>query len=1266
MPPEVTERPLSGEAGSAALRFCGRAVELKKLIERWLLASDVDKPSAQVVVVKAERGVGKTRLVLEFYRWLSRQVDRKGYWPDALSIVDRNLAVNPEPENCRIRDQKIPYLWWGVRGTDPGRENGVAGDAIATYDRYLAPHLVALLIRENVRRTGKAVAKVWKEAFVGALESELEELLKAAIPYFGLVIRVGKAIHKTQQVVREGIEDGGLDKAVEKPFSRADRVLEDLERTFNPKTSSFAKTPGIIFIDDAQFASTDATLLSFGERLIHMAVTQEWPMMIVATHWWQQFAEDKDATTFAGLIRHARPAAVVGDPRAGLPAGYLEGQNYCEIDLRPVDDLSGALIDRLPGLTEGQRSAILERVGGNPRFLEQIISFLLERKKYFEGHDGNKALTAGGLDEALKKTPNIFEVVLERLNGAPAEVQEAVCLASVQGMQFSNSITDEFAQAAISRSVREPLAMAENPYRWVTGHGPSEARAVGEFAERLFYLVAAEHRESLPSLPDDAALQNALKNVLSARLDDPSLNEKLDVDDRALTYRLSANIFERSTEAADKTRALLAFAHLTQLEESRYSFEGALNAASRFATLFSTAPDSREMIPAWAVRRCVSPLKSAGHLDEATALLDSMLGLQRDRAQRLKTPEARQDFASTLNNAGVLASMREDHGAAAELFRQSLDILRDLAQQLKSAEAQEDLASTLNNAGALAEKRDDHAAAAELFRQSMEIRRELAQRLKTPEALSKLAESLYNAGVMALRREDHAAAAELDRQSLDIRRDLAQRLKTAEALSELAQSLNSAGVLAELREDHAAAAELFRQSLDIRRELAQRLKTPEALSELAESLYTAGMLAAKREDHAAAAELYRESLDIRRDLAQRLKTPEALSRLAQSLKKAGALAEEREDHAAAAELFRQSLDIRRDLGERLKTPEALNELAESLNNAGVLATKREDLAAAAELQRQSLDIRRDLAQRLKTPEALGELAYSLYTTGVLAAKREDHAAAAEFFKESLDIRRDLAQRLKTHDALNELAQSLHTAGVLAEDRGDHAAAAELFRERVDILRDLAQRLKTPEALGELGYSLYTAGLLAAKRKDHAGAAELLRQSLDIRRDLAQRLKTPEAQQDLASTLNEAGVLAEDRGDHAAAAELYRQNLDIRRDLAQRLKTAEALSVLADSLQDAGVLAEKLGDNAAAAGACEEILGIRRGLAERLNTPKALSDYSSSLFSMASVSVLKGDFTTAMTYWSEGQEIAAKLPANLKESLIPAFEQLYQGIERKQA
>lgn len=61
--------------------FCGRTNELSDLISRWKLAGDIKSPAPQLVILKAERGVGKTRLALEFYRWLSENVDTKG--PDS-------------------------------------------------------------------------------------------------------------------------------------------------------------------------------------------------------------------------------------------------------------------------------------------------------------------------------------------------------------------------------------------------------------------------------------------------------------------------------------------------------------------------------------------------------------------------------------------------------------------------------------------------------------------------------------------------------------------------------------------------------------------------------------------------------------------------------------------------------------------------------------------------------------------------------------------------------------------------------------------------------------------------------------------------------------------------------------------------------------------------------------------------------------------------------------------------------------------------------
>jgi len=67
------------------LSFSGRASELETLIARWRMACNIESPIPQVVLLKAERGLGKTRLALEFYRWLNENVDgwlTKRYWPD--------------------------------------------------------------------------------------------------------------------------------------------------------------------------------------------------------------------------------------------------------------------------------------------------------------------------------------------------------------------------------------------------------------------------------------------------------------------------------------------------------------------------------------------------------------------------------------------------------------------------------------------------------------------------------------------------------------------------------------------------------------------------------------------------------------------------------------------------------------------------------------------------------------------------------------------------------------------------------------------------------------------------------------------------------------------------------------------------------------------------------------------------------------------------------------------------------------------------------
>ena len=112
-------------------QFVGREEELARLQDAWrkVAPTDDSPPEPQCVVLLAESGLGKTRLVQEFYRWLSREQDPKsdqhpqGYWPDAIQGDSESLSVNPSLPEDQSGLAPIPWLWWGLRFPDPKQHN---------------------------------------------------------------------------------------------------------------------------------------------------------------------------------------------------------------------------------------------------------------------------------------------------------------------------------------------------------------------------------------------------------------------------------------------------------------------------------------------------------------------------------------------------------------------------------------------------------------------------------------------------------------------------------------------------------------------------------------------------------------------------------------------------------------------------------------------------------------------------------------------------------------------------------------------------------------------------------------------------------------------------------------------------------------------------------------------------------------------------------------------------------------------------------------
>src|SRR6266404_2966020 len=556
----------------STLMFCERVSELETIKARWRLARNLDKPCPQVVVIKAERGLGKTRLALEFYKWLRENEDgwmTKSYWPDAVDIVDRNLEINPDPGKCKLYDLPIPYLWWGLRAADVGAENGVAADAIATYDQFLAPHLAALFLKSEMLHNGWSLAKAMANVGID---------LAASAFNIDKVLSIGKGVFRTAEILLGAANKQGLSEAMDRQFSRSDSVLKDLQREFKPGTPTCAKVPGIILLDDAQFIHDDPALPSFVERLMYHSVDEGWPLLILVTHWRTELSPEVAESTisFARILKHGRDgAATEPGPAAYLPGGYLNVDNLTEIDLKPIPDLSDALREKLPGLTPRQSTAILADLGGNPRFLEQVIAFLREHEALFESLDTSRSLTSEGLEETLKETchQEIFRIVLRRLRKAPEDVQEAICLASLQGMRFSNDIVDELAQDLLGRSGRGPLSKGEEPYSMLVGTRIDARQSVGQFAERLFHRVAQEQRRSMKSFGGERALQTALKDKLRKVVAEsrPSMTDSSEA--LGVVCRIAVDLLENSALSEERSAAQRAASIVGTLELMNYSLE---------------------------------------------------------------------------------------------------------------------------------------------------------------------------------------------------------------------------------------------------------------------------------------------------------------------------------------------------------------------------------------------------------------------------------------------------------------------------------------------------------------------------------------------------------------------------------------------------------------------------------------------------------------------------------------------------------------------
>mgnify|MGYP001182277022 CR=1 FL=1 len=441
--------------------FYGRERELHLLFSAWQQALE-GKP--QWIAFGAETGTGKTRLVQEFYRYISdveyRQAREDGnpekekcqkdydpakYWPSNLPIEKHRLGLNPDPEG--LTDEKIeslkdiPWLWWGMRGEDPGRRNPSEGGCAARDAlSHLEIHIALLAIqkaREEARRhAGMQIGK-W------ALSN-----IPVAGPMFQIAFEIGELVHSGKRPFETLLNGLGIRlpderKKLQLKFQDllVDSVFAFLEQG----------RPVILVLDDAHWFDPDS--VAFVDRLVERAGKQSTKLMIVSTSWareWDQSAIRRVFDRFKHFHRHSCEV---------LPLGGIDNEHA-----------HAFLLSNFSGLCEADKELLADRANGNFRYLTELVIALGEDPDtFFEGEKFTSCLSADGREEVRSTRLEMDALVNRRFLALDKLVQQALIRSSYQGVRFDPGLTSQVTKAVdpedggCEKAAIEAINHAERP-----------------------------------------------------------------------------------------------------------------------------------------------------------------------------------------------------------------------------------------------------------------------------------------------------------------------------------------------------------------------------------------------------------------------------------------------------------------------------------------------------------------------------------------------------------------------------------------------------------------------------------------------------------------------------------------------------------------------------------------------------------------------------------------------------------------------------------
>jgi tetratricopeptide (TPR) repeat protein len=1054
--------------------FCGRADELERMVSAFEEVRSGQGP--RLVVVLGDRGMGKTRLAQELYRELARRHDAAGYWPDLGPPGGRTQQPAPDFDDPHVRahyqgftvdERPLPYLWWGLRPSDPASRNATRSD-LATHRATLEPHLAPVVFarraafeRERLKRAGvdasaelgkKLVAEAVKAIpGVGVAATALEVILQ----FSGQGRAAAQALWGHRRLADQQRSADAWQLHRDRSDDLLQRTLDDLAALLAPG-EGLAPLPVVVFCDDAQFAGSggDEGALRLLDELWQRAHLSDWPLLLVLGHWasdWRPADGAAETRRCADVFRRAAGSA----------------QSGCLIDLAKASDLEALVRAGVPGLPAEDIALLAGKADGNPQVLVELIELVL-RSKAMRGADG--ALKPHARRDLLQRPTDLARLICERLgsDATPESVRQAVAISAMQGLAFARSLTVAAAGSLGIDGTHEGLQSAAQRHRLVADVGHD----AGEFVQRAYHeaamtLVAAH-------VDDPDRVQQCLLDAALAATDGAGVDA---VDGHASAQR-----------GASRHLALGVLAGLGAEHpqaEVRHRAAGALLELVERAMAGETGADPARA--AALARRFEQGLGTRWHLDtqdpgrlhlacEALYAWDgapaaqplTMAVVRHARASAAQPGDDRRRYRAlkaALYLAGRVAQDLGDHGLAGALFAEGLAAAEKAAvSSPQDEQAPDDVAMFLEKLAEVATPGDPERARELLTRCLVIARTGLALR-QSPEARHNVAISLCQLAEVEKARGQWARVEALGAQALQMLRPLSQDWPTPLALCSLGLALHYCATAARAMGRLDEAEALARENLELSRRLAREQGTVSARRDLAVNLGGLAVILEQREALADAEALHQEALELERLLDRHASTPTSRSDIAVSMSALARLAEARGDVPRATRLARESLEHWRALMAE-QAGQARRGLIVDLNQLADLLRAQGDWPAAEALYLEAHELAQDWVARSAEPEARRDLAVSLTKLAKAAEARGDVARALTLVLECARTCRDLVEEVGTPQAWRDLGLAFFTASHLSAKAGSPTQALDHARQALPCFQQVERMLGTPRAAQE--------------------------------------------------------------------------------------------------------------------------------------------------------------------------------------------------------